>query len=321
MRLIFWLALGGVMLVVLRGSTVALAQDVASAAAAFERGQQAQLAGDHAEAARFYEIADAAAPSAEALRSAMRQRYAAGDDALAASHALALRARYGDDQSTRRLANRALRTLAPRLLHLRVLCPEVACTVVVDGEAVGSKAESRHSFFVDPGEHKVVATIRGARTPAHSVAGVAGDSHELTFSPPPGSERPKIASNEVAPRRRKARPAFFISGLGVLAAVGCASIWSGVDTLRKHQRYLTLQQDGAPAVTLQAAYEKGLQLQLRTNLLFGATAAVAVATLVLGFFTEWRKDEPRSARSARGLLRAGLSVTPSGGLLLLEGAL
>ena len=46
--------------------------DVNAAAAAFQEGQRLQLAREYARAAEFFEIADHAAPSAAALRSAIR---------------------------------------------------------------------------------------------------------------------------------------------------------------------------------------------------------------------------------------------------------
>ncbi|MBK6528272.1 MAG: hypothetical protein IPF99_01385 [Deltaproteobacteria bacterium] len=63
--------------------------DVNAAAAAFQEGQRLQLAREHARAAEFFEIADHAAPSPAALRSAIRSHQAAGHAVRAATLSLA----------------------------------------------------------------------------------------------------------------------------------------------------------------------------------------------------------------------------------------
>ena len=82
--------------------------DVAGAAGAFSRAQRAELAGDHARAAEFYELADSMAPTPEALRSALRTRLAAGQRAIAAARAESLRSRYPDDAESKALADKTL---------------------------------------------------------------------------------------------------------------------------------------------------------------------------------------------------------------------
>lgn len=330
----------------------ATAQDLAAAAAAFERGQRAQLAGDHSRAARYFEIADAAAPSVEALRSAMQERRLAADHALAASHALSLLRRYPSDTAARQRAEQVLAELTPKLLRVRARCPEVRCTLALDGAVVASRAEHDHDFFVEPGKHDVVASIDGAQLPARNVEGAAGEERELSFSPAPVAQEPVATSSTVeglgvdetvalesvpVDTQREAwglHPLFFWNGVVLTAIVGGLSIWSGVDTLLSHDDYLALQATGAPMDVIEAAYQSGLRMELRTNVLFAVTAAFGVATAVLTFLTRWgnegasadagrtagAEDEPAgdTPSAASAVIRPGLTVATHGALLTVE---
>ena len=66
--------------------------DLQAAAEAFQQGQRAQVRGDFAQAAEMFDLANHSAPSAAALRSAIRMHQSAGHHAAAATraaHALA----------------------------------------------------------------------------------------------------------------------------------------------------------------------------------------------------------------------------------------
>src|SRR4051794_32356683 len=65
-------------------------RDVARAAEAFGKAQQAELRGDFQEAAGLYALADELAPADGALRGAARMAQRAGMNATAATHAAAL---------------------------------------------------------------------------------------------------------------------------------------------------------------------------------------------------------------------------------------
>lgn len=308
------LALGALGLV----SPNAFAQDVSGAATAFRRAQQAQLQEDHPQAAEFYEMAHDMAPSAQALRSAMRERQLAGHDAIAATHALALLSDYGSDPENTQRANRVLTELRPRLLLVSVECEQVECTVQVDGSALGTSAARLHEFFVGAGDHSLVATMEGRETVAQQFEGSGGESRELTFRPRPVRDDPSepAGSDDVTaptvrreadnfdPRvdedaRRGITPVVFGIGMAVTAVLGGVAIWSGVDTRSEHDDYQTAQMTGASFAQLEAAYDDGLRLQRRTNALLGAAGAVGLGTLVIAIFTDWggsSNDEPQEAR-------------------------
>ncbi|HWE31301.1 MAG TPA: hypothetical protein VHB97_25020, partial [Polyangia bacterium] len=110
------------------------AEDVDGAARAFEEGQRAQLHRDYVRAAELFELADRSAPSAAALRAAMRNFDAAGNGEHAATLAGHALERYPADPETRKLAERLLAKLAPTLGQLSVRCP-ADCALVLDGRA------------------------------------------------------------------------------------------------------------------------------------------------------------------------------------------
>ena len=126
--------------------------DVASAAAAFQEGQRAQLSRDFARAAEMFELADGSAPSAAALRSAVRNHQAANHLARAATLALRMQARDAGDPQSAALAAETLAALTPRLARISLRC-NPSCALVIDGAAVSSGARESHEVFADPGEH------------------------------------------------------------------------------------------------------------------------------------------------------------------------
>src|SRR4051812_25974737 len=84
------IVLSGLCAGVCSGAEAQSARNVAGAADAFSKAQQAELRGDFQEAAGLYALADEMAPAAEALRSAARTAQKAGMNATAATHAAAL---------------------------------------------------------------------------------------------------------------------------------------------------------------------------------------------------------------------------------------
>lgn len=277
--------------------------DVLAASNAFAEGQRAQLRGDHARAADLFELANATAPSAAALRSAMRNHRAAGHAAQAASDALEALSRYGEDGATVQLANGLLAELAPGLTRLTLECaPD--CTITLDGRALGSAAFSRRELFVEPGSH----TVRAA-WPEHAPAeqrfdAVAGQAQTVHLdrpaalaepTPPPAPlpapapvvepPAPPPPAPAPPPRRRAGLPpVYFWAATGLTAVATGLAVWSGMDTLSARDEYVK-----APT---RARYDDGVTLELRTNALFVTSAVVGVATVALGlFFTDWGMAE------------------------------
>jgi hypothetical protein len=82
-------------------------------------------------------------------------------------------------------------------------------------------------------------------------------------------------------------PWLFGVGVALTLASGAVLAWSIVDVLDSHSDYLS-------APTLEKYYY-GLDLQTRTNILIGTTAALGLATVVLAIFTDWGGSPAESA--------------------------
>ncbi len=137
--------------------------DLAAAARAFEQAQAALLANNPARAATLFELADHIQPSPEALRSAARARMAAGQPAIAATHAESMLSRYAGDAASHQLAVRILKTTRRALTRVTATCRE-RCSLTVDGQAIGTAEARQHIFYVTPGEHHYRARFASGTT-------------------------------------------------------------------------------------------------------------------------------------------------------------
>jgi hypothetical protein len=167
-------------LAVAQGTPAAPSNDVNAAAAAFQEGQRLQLAREYARAAEFFEIADQAAPSPAALRSAIRSRQAAGQATRAATLSLRARDRDVADPQSAQLAAAVLAEATARLTRVHVTCSP-ACVVTVDRLAVGGAAAESHDFFVEPGARALETRWVGRGTRARALDCAAGRSVELSL--------------------------------------------------------------------------------------------------------------------------------------------
>jgi hypothetical protein len=296
-----------------QGAPAAPSTDVNAAAAAFQEGQRLQLAREYARAAEFFEIADQAAPSPAALRSAIRSRQAAGQATRAATLSLRARDRDAADPQSAQLAAAVLAEAAARLTRVHVTCSP-ACAVTVDRLAIDGAAAESHTFFVEPGARALETRWAGRGARARALDCAAGQSVELSLDAPP-PEAPTVTPPTpvvtppapiivvappppppAAPRaRRPLPPVVFWIGLGATVASGAALTWSGVDTLSARDAYL--QQP------TEAGFNDGVSREVRTDALVAATATLGLATAVVGaFLTEW---------SGGSSERAGLRAVPS----------
>lgn len=298
-------------------------EDVHAAAAAFGEGQRAQLQGDYARAADLFELADRSAPSAAALRSAIRNHRAAGQLARAATLALVATRRHPEDAETTALAREVIAAATPALARLRVRCaPE--CAVAVDGRAIGASAADEIEAFLDPGERALTASWAGRDPVRQVIALEAGGARELSLEAPPERAAEPERQVEPAPDPEEAavpiddaiaRPAIDPGSAGgpargergggglspVVLGVGAgltaialgAAIGVGVDTLAARDAYV--------ADPTRARYEDGVVRQSVTTGLFVGAGALGIATLVIALFTDWG-GEPAGGESARGVV-------------------
>lgn len=291
----------------------ALAQtgDVAAAAAAFQEGQRLQLSQEYARAAEMFELADAAAPSPAALRSAIRSHQAAGQRARAASLSLRAQARDAADAQSVSLAASTLASLAPALARLQVQCAP-ACTLTLDRRAVAAQPSELQSFFVEPGTRVLEVSWGPGRSRSRSLNATAGQTLDLTLEAPaeapPGPPAtpvaavaavapvapvasPMVASPAGDPASQGLSPRVFAVGAGLTAVSAGLLVWSGLDTLAARDAYVQ-----SPS---EAGYNHGVALELRTNALVVSTAVFGVSAAVVGvLFTRWGAPRAGGARVA-----------------------
>ncbi len=289
-------------------STVAFAEDdVAAASAAFAEAQKAQLRGDVSRAAELFELADQSAPSPAALRSAIRNRDAAGQDVRAATLSLRALERYPEDKDTRDVAQGVIDRLSPKLGRVRATCNE-ACRLTVDGGLVSAEPVTIRDFFVGAGPHSVEAQWAGRPSLKRSVEAPPGVTTSVAFeAPPPSAESP--ASEQPAPQAKSSpeqappesaqldsksvssggwSPAVFWVGTGLTVVAGGLLTWSSLDTLEARDAY-----EEEPT---RDGYDDGVKLEQRTNILAGATAGLGVATILIGLFaTDWGGGESQAS--------------------------
>ncbi len=295
----------------------------ARAAEQFDAGVGAFKKKDFEGAATHFEAANAAAPSATALRQAIRARVEAGQGARAATLSVLAIARYASDGNLNKLARDTIEKFEPILHKVHVHCAS-PCTVAQGPQSVPGEPASKWIVYLDPGAATLTTTFAAGGPPlALDVDAKAGGEGDLSFEPKKKAEPPplpppptdptpdKASKGEVPPEETKPEeppaekkgisPAFFIVGMAATVGLGAATIWSGVDTQNN---------PGAAAVkagcvnlgTSCPLYQEGLSKQTRTNALIGATAGTAVVTVILAVFTNWHgaKKAPPAEPVAMG---------------------
>ena len=95
----------------------------------------------------------------------------------------------------------------------------------------------------------------------------------------------------------------------VTAGLAGVTIWSGVDTKSQSSDY-----EETPT---REGYNDGLELEKRTNLLIGATAVAASATILFAIVTDWSGGPDDGADSAH--LQILPAVSDRDGALLITG--
>jgi hypothetical protein len=293
--------------------------DVTAAARAYEEGLRAQLRREYGQAADLFELADRMAASAPALRTAIRNHEAAGHSARAVTLAQRAAERYPNDVDTKKLADGVIARLGPTLATLRVKCPP-GCGLTLDGR-VADDQEIAHQLQIEAGDHHLVASYADGRTVSRSLHATAGGSEELALpvpeplapaaaatTPASAPSPATVAANAPAPSAvdrpsHKLPPLVFAVGGVLTVASGALLAWSGVDTLSARDRYVR-----APTA---AGYHDGTGRELRTNILIGTTAGLAVASAAIAVFgTDWHHGllgRSRPARAARLVPSAGVA--------------
>ena len=101
-------------------------------------------------------------------------------------------------------------------------------------------------------------------------------------------------------------PVVFGIGAGLTAVGAGVLVWSGIDVLSARDAYVASPTAGG--------YDDGIGRETRTNVVLGVTAALAVGTLVVAFFTDFGGNGGERGEATARILPT-LVVTPEGGAL------
>jgi len=319
-------------------------QQIRSAAAEYDAGRRAFVDKDYDGAAAHFENAFNDAPSAEALRSAIRAHRKAGHLARAATLAEVAFQRYPKDAATGAIVRETLAESASKLHEVTLQCtPD--CGVATDGRAISPSDAAQIIFFLDPGSHDLVVSWSNDRTRTQKLTARAGGRDEIVLEAPPSPNAPPAVVAVQAPTPAVLAPVVPLPGTPALAhvpvdydarthtkpfgpwvfIVGAALTaggiglvtWSGIDA-ESHPGTAAVKAEcvGALANSSCPAYQQGLSAQLRTNIALGVTGGVALTTAVVGiFFTQWSSPKTRSPLALQplgGVSREGASLGVAG---------
>lgn len=285
--------------------------DVPKAAKAYRQAQQAELSEEYALASDLYELADSLAPTAEALRGAVRMALAAERWAVAAEHAVALKRRYPDDKKSLELAEQTLDRTRPLLNEVAVDCGGTDCTVLVDGKTARIEPGPKHTLFVGAGAHELAGGYPSGTSKEVAIQAEAGGISKVVFVPPVVTSSPTTTANEPTPAsgstkapadtQDEPKPAKswqrlppWVFGVGTVATIGLG-VGTAVSGIQAQRAGKEFDENGRT----QALYDKANKLEIQTNILFGVTAAVGVATILFAVFTDWKRGSRKRRATAR----------------------
>lgn len=284
-------------------SSAAAAGDPDAARKAYDKASEAFARKSYAEAAAGFAIADSLEPNPVALDSALKAALQADDPVLAMQLVERAESRPKDPR-VEASAKKAREKFASRAGRLSVTCPdERGCSAKLDGVTL----ELGKRVWVRPGVQRVDVVVENATT-GHAVDVPAGGTTDFVPPAPPRAAPPAPTPTSPAPAvqtpqprpaapapagrpppaedDRGISPAWFVVGAVATAALAGVTIWSGVDTLERHDAFV----DGDDS---QKA--PGEDAQLRTNLLLGGTLLSAAGTAVTGIFVDWGGSPSQSA--------------------------
>ncbi len=319
-----------------------------AAAEAFDRGTTAYLAEDFGTAARWFEMANNLAPAAPALLQAIRAYQRAGNDLRAATLALRLVERFPDAGTSVDQAQQALDEVRGRFFLVEVACDE-ECAVELDGTLQAHPSfflqpDQTHrvgASFANGNVYEEVSGAAGEQRTVRLAAPVERAGQSSTQAEPTSEDLPQMESawtrrappeagapDRGAPERAAfdrgvsdesdggIHPAGFLTTLALTLGAAGALVWSGMDTLSARDAYeaVAAQERRDGALTFPEArtlLDEGRTKELRTNVLIGATAGLAVLTVVLAIVTDWGStDDDASASGAS--LRPTLAIESHG---------
>jgi hypothetical protein len=296
------------------GENPADASQLDRARAAYDRGVRAHAQRDYVTSARAFAEADSLAPAPASLEAALEAAMRADDALLGAELVDRAEGRAGDAGVARTVAA-AKKRFAGRTGRVKVDCrSESRCVAAIDG----APADARKAIYVIAGPHSVVLQ-RGderlerlvevkadATVIVGSETGVPSAGSPIsTPTTPPSTDGPATPPPDTT--RGGISPVWFFVGIGLTAAVGGVTLLSGLDAVSKHDKFSNdgcgTDGTGPRPGDCDQRGKDGESAQRRTNVLLGATAVLAAATVAVGVFAVRWKDGTR-ARVTIGTTRS-----------------
>ena len=270
-----------------------------AAAEEFDEGTKAFKRKEYEEAAAHFEAADRYAPSPAAIGNAIRARKSAKQLARAATLSQLALTRHPDDKALVDVARAIVAANEKSLQRVDVSCTP-ACALVLDGK-VASGEVTTFVLFLDPGSHNLVAGWSADRSRTVRLEASKGGADSVKLEVPPEPPKPVERREEPRPEPKPEAvapppppppkpfdPWVTYAGAGATAVLLGVSIWSGLDTKSSPGTEKVRDACGNRRPDCDSLYDQGKSKELRTNVLFGATALVGVATgVVAAGFTNW----------------------------------
>ncbi len=282
------------------------------AAREHDLGYRAYVDKRYDEAASHFETAFFAAPNPAELRSAIRARRDAGQMARAATLAAVGQRRFPNDPATAKVAAEVIGQAQPHVFEVN-LTSSADYVLALDQKVLTVERARDVRFFLDPGAHELIVSWADDRNTRVPIDATEGGTKSLELEPPPApvsappTPPPAVPAappatavqpspNDAPPPGRHARPlppAVFLAGAALTLVAGGITTWSGIQTLNSPGQAAVRQNCAGKSLSQCPDLQTGLDEQRRTNILFGVTGGLAVATAVVGlFFTQWGSSEP-----------------------------
>jgi hypothetical protein len=198
--------------------------------------------------------------------------------------------------------------LVPLPSRLSIQSSVAGARVLIDAEPMGP---APWNGDIEPGEHRVEVLAEGHQPAGQEISLSAGEELSLTLDP-----TPLAIEREVEPDRRRLSSAWFWSTAALALATGVGAVVTGVLASQRDREF----NDYLDAVGAGVAHgtrdeqllhtenlrDQGQVLTLVTDILWITASASAVATLVLAFFTRFRRNDSSPT------IEAGVTLEPGG---------
>ncbi len=263
---------------------------------AFELGRQHEERGEYEEALTAYLRAQQLRPTFRLHRylGQVCQSLARHADAIAHYSAFLLDGGEEVDVARRRQIEEAISTSRHHVARITVDAPAGAA-VEIDGIPVG-RAPLSGPIDVDEGERTIAVSLDGYRTNQQELTFEGGVERSLEIELSPmssdgGADAPVGAATEPPEGRRRLSTTWFWTGLALsVATLGTGAVLGGL-TLAEEARFDDLNRPDrtdAEDDRLLDTEARGEAMGIASDVLLFSGAALAVATVVLALFTDFR---------------------------------